>query len=166
MDVLRRRSLRGFFGGLVAGALLGACTGEVEAPPTAAIFPVEAPTTWREVRDCRHSHEHELNHIRVLADDAAYDPYLLWNAPFPVGATLLKLEYDDAACSHLIRYTAMKKLAKGSDLARGDWQWQAASPSLIVEEHAKVSQCVGCHKVHCREDNKTGFDLTCAEEIF
>lgn len=165
--VLHWRSLQGWFGGLAVGvASFCACTGEVEEPPPAPIFPAEAPTSWREVRDCRHSHEHELNHIRVLANDAAHDPYLLWNAPFPVGATLLKLEYDDGACSHLIRYTAMKKLPQGSDPSRGDWHWQASSPARVVEVHAKVSQCVACHKVHCREDNKTGFDLTCAEELF
>lgn len=142
------------------------CTSEPTTPAPEAIFPAEAPTTWRQVRSCRHSHEHELNYIRVVADDLAHDRYLQWDAPFPVGATLLKLEYSDAACQQLVRYTAMRKLAKGADPARGDWRWQATSPERVVDEDAPIKVCVACHQAHCRDDNGTGFDLTCAEEEF
>jgi hypothetical protein len=144
-------------------AALAACSVEPQAAE-APLFPADAPSTWQQVRDCRHSHEHELNHIRVLADPAAVGPYLGWNAPFPVGATLLKLEYDDDACSHLIRYTVMQKRAAGSDVERGDWRWQTVSPAREVLPSATAT-CVGCHRVHCSEADGTGFDLTCAEEL-
>ncbi|MCB9740518.1 MAG: hypothetical protein H6747_14740 [Deltaproteobacteria bacterium] len=105
-----------------------------------------------------------MNHIRVLADDAAHDRYLNWDAPFPVGATLLKLEYDDAACSNLIRYTVMQKREAASDPERGDWRWQTVSPTREVLP-SNTKSCVGCHTVHCKESEGTGFDLTCAEEL-
>lgn len=150
----------------VALALTAACTSEPVVHTVDVIFPTDAPTAWRQVRDCRHSHEHDLNYVRVVANDLAYDRYLKWDAPFPVGATLLKLEYDDAACSHLVRYTAMQKREKGADPDRGDWHWQATSPQRTVDDNASISFCVGCHTAHCRDDNGTGFDLTCAEEPF
>ncbi len=156
-------------GRLAVGVALCAglgCTSEPTTPAPEAIFPAEAPTSWRQVRSCRHSHEHELNYIRVVANDLAHDRYLHWDAPFPVGATLLKLEYSDAACQQLVRYTAMRKLAKGADVARGDWQWQATSPTFVVDTEAAIKVCVACHQSHCRDDDGTGFDLTCAEELF
>ncbi len=147
-------------------ALLGSVVGACATEPSAEVplFPANAPTSWQEVRDCRHSHEHELNHVRVLADLAAAGPYVGWNAPFPVGATLLKLEYDDDACGNLIRYTVMQKRAAGSDPERGDWRWQTVTPKREVVPSPTTS-CVGCHRVHCKDEDGTGFDLTCAEEL-
>lgn len=153
--------------GLVLGCAMG-LTGCVDTPEPAlpvAAFAIDAPTTWREVRTCRHSHEHLLRHIRVLADDLAHDIYLNWNAPYPVDATLLKLEYDDAACTVLMGYTLMKKLAKDADPARHNWLWQRVDLQRHVIDGGAVLPCVDCHVHHCKEADNTGFDLTCAEEI-
>lgn len=147
---------------LALALVLGACGGE-DAP--APVFPEDAPSQWLEMRDCRHSHEHELRHIRVFASPAAEAPYAALSAdtPYPEGAVLLKLEYDDAACTDLLGYTAMQKLAPGANPDGGDWLWQRVSVDREVAEEGAPPRCINCHEEHC--EPPYGYDLTCAEEL-
>lgn len=150
---------------LLAGALMLAgmgCDGSTGPQP---VFPADAERAWAEIRDCRHSHEHELRHIRVFASPTAAEPYqaLSPDVPYPVGATLVKLEYDDAACTDLLGYTALQKLEPGAQPAAGDWLWQRVSADRQVIEEGVLSRCIGCHEEHCTPPY--GYDLTCAEEI-
>src|SRR5690349_15522735 len=73
---------------------------EDAGPPDAGrqpVFPADFERAYQEMRDCRHSHEHELHYIRVLASPSAQEPYLALSpdVPYPEGAILVKLEYDD-----------------------------------------------------------------------
>jgi hypothetical protein len=151
--------------GACALALLPAGCGE-EAPSGAQpVFPENPDLVWREIRDCRHSHEHELRFIRVFASPTAEDSYLALSpeVPYPVGATLVKLEYDDPNCTTLLGYTALQKLAPGEQPEGGDWMWQRVNAGHEVEEEGAMTRCVNCHAVHC--EPPYGYDLTCAEEI-
>src|SRR5688500_17982290 len=59
------------------------------------LFPEDYAATYQEVRDCRNSSEHNLHKVRILADpELAMPAYLGRDQPFPVGAVLLKEEYD------------------------------------------------------------------------
>lgn len=118
---------------------------------------------YGEVRDCRHSHEHELRHIRVFADALALEVYDIWDRPYPVGSTIVKLEYDDEECENLLGYTAMKKLEAGENPAGHDWWWQKLDEDKQVTEEGAPFSCIDCHEHHCAPPD--GFDLTCAEEL-
>lgn len=150
---------------------LAACeTSTVPLP--APIAPLIAPgveATWREARKCRSSHEHWLHAVRVVLNDAAWQPYNTWtpfakdNLAFPAGSLVVKAEYDEPDCSHLIGYTLMRKEKAGYWTEGGDWQWQkldAAGKVLIGGKLGK--QCAHCHVAHCKPPN--GFDLTCTPD--
>lgn len=146
--------------------LASACPPVVESqdagpPPAEAVF--GDLSAYDEVRDCRHSHEHELRYIRVLADALALEVYDLWDRPYPVGSTLVKLEYDDDACETVVGYTAMQKLEDGENPDGHDWWWQKLDPERRVLEEGAPFSCVDCHQHHCEPPN--GYDLTCAEEL-
>ena len=150
---------------LSTGLLLGAgCDPEGPEGPE-PVFPADAEIAWTEIRDCRHSHEHELRFIRVFASPEAEAPYLALSpeVPYPVGAKLVKLEYDDANCTQLLGFTALEKQPPGSLPAGGDWLWQRVSPKREVMEEGAMFRCINCHQEHCEPPH--GYDLTCAEEI-
>lgn len=177
--VILRQATRGVvISALVIGALAcdddGAPSRDASvdagAPPVDAavadpVFPADFAARWREMRDCRFSHEHELRNIRVLASPDAEASYaaLSPDAPYPVGATLLKIEYDDDQCAVPIEYTAMRKLAPGENPAGGDWRWQRVRVDRQVIENGAPWRCINCHTVHCAPP--MGYDLTCAEEL-
>jgi hypothetical protein len=126
-------------------------------------FPADFAQTYLEMRNCRHSHEHELRHIRVFASPGAQLPYknLHLATPYPEGATLVKLEYELAGCNpaDLVEYTVMYK-GKGGE---GDWFWQRVSVDRMVDEEGTLRDCINCHRVHCSPP--FGYDLSCAEEL-
>ena len=162
-----------------------ACDPDSEAPPDAAVdagtdagldggerdprfipvFPEDFEASYIEMRDCRHSHEHELRYIRVLASPTAREPYaaLTPEVPYPVGATLVKLEYDDEGCETVVGYTAMRKQPEGTVPAGKDWMWQKLTVDREVTEGGAPRVCIDCHREHCAPPN--GYDLSCAEEL-
>jgi hypothetical protein len=158
-------------GALAWGVLLGCEEGPDDVPDAgheparAAVFPADFADRYRETRDCRHSHEHELHYIRVLVSADAEAPYaaLSPDEPYPVGATLVKAEYDDELCELLVGYTAYEKRAKGENPAGGDWWWQKLDADENVLEEGAPWRCINCHTVHCAPPY--GYDLTCAEEL-
>ena len=117
------------------------------------------------MRDCRPSHEHELRYIRVFASPSAQESYAALSdaTPYPVGAALVKLEYEDELCAELIEYTSMQKLEPGDNPVGGDWLWQRVSTEREVVENGAPWRCINCHTHHCAPPY--GYDLTCAEEL-
>jgi hypothetical protein len=159
---------------LLAWALL-ACAGcaSDDAPgsdpdagaPLVPLYPEDFESQYLEMRDCRLSHEHELRFIRVLVSPGAEAPYaaLSPDAPYPVGAILVKPEYDEPDCTAPLSYTAMEKLAPGARPEGGDWRWQRVDLDRKVVEDGAPERCVTCHTRHCAPPY--GYDLTCAEEL-
>jgi hypothetical protein len=156
--------------------LVAACGGDDDGPPDAAPdaevdagphphFPADFEQRYEELRDCRFSHEHELRYIRVFASPSAAESYrqLSPDAPYPVGANLVKSEYDDELCTDLREYTEMTKLDADSFPEGGDWLWQRIDPERRVTESGAPTRCTVCHKVHCAPP--FGYDLSCAEEL-
>ena len=137
----------------------GACSGDSAPAP---LFPADYADTYRQVRDCRHSIEHDMSSIRVLADPAAYEPYINRDADFPEGSVVLKEEYDwdDLTCSGpLQRWTVSQRLAPGSSPKALDWAWQKVSTSRKVVS-ADEPRCIVCHtKCGVPPD---GYEGTCA----
>lgn len=133
-------------------------------PGIEVIFPADFEDSYVEMRDCRHSHEHELRFIRVLASPSAQQPYgaLSPDVPYPEGATLVKIEHDDEDCQVRLGFTAMKKLPEGASLQGGDWHWQKVDMQRKVLEDGAPNTCINCHAQHCAPP--FGYDLTCAEE--
>lgn len=140
--------------------LVHGCDGPPASGPR---FPADFQASYRELRDCRNSHEHELRHIRVFASPSAQAPYteLSPRVPYPPGATLVKLEYELPGCraEDFIEYTVLHKLAGGE----GRWLWQRVAPDRRVLEEGAPRRCVACHTFHCAPP--LGYDLTCAEEL-
>lgn len=139
------------------------CSDPVEPPPgPPPLFPADYAATYEEVRDCRQSGDHDLNIIRILADPAALGPYLDRDEPFPVGAVVLKEEYDfvDMACEGPIKqWTVMVRLEDDSAPTALDWRWQRvdAQRNVVAEDEPR---CYGCH-TGCT-DAAGGYDYTCA----
>lgn len=138
---------------LVLALAIGACTDDVE--PT---FPASYAATYTEVRNCRSSSDHDLHRIRVLADPAALGPYQTRTAAFPVGAIVLKAEYDfaDVTCSDdPVEWTVMQKSASPEALG---WVWQRVGADRTVTTENDPS-CITCH-TSCGVA-PDGYDGTC-----
>lgn len=134
-------------------------------PPLVPVFPEDFEARYTEMRDCRLSHEHELRFIRVLVSPSAEAPYaaLSPDMPYPVGAILVKPEYDEPDCTVPLSYTAIAKLEPGANPDGGDWRWQRVDLDHQVVEDGAPERCVTCHTQHCAPPY--GYDLTCAEEL-
>lgn len=138
-----------------AAALFG-CD-EPESDPADAGVPVfadEWASTYVELRGCRLSIEHELEHIRVLADPATAaqfgacldaEPGPDCDQPFSEGAVLLKAQYRDDDCTDLLGFTAVRRQAD-APAAGGGWRWQAVEPDGAVTLDGAPPSCVGCHQ--------------------
>lgn len=128
--------------------VVAACDGGDEPEPQVEpFFPADFASRYTEVRPCMPSGDHDLNHVRILVDDAALDPYLERTAPFPVGAIVLKQEYDfgDTACAGETRqWTVMKRLAEGSAPDTLDWAWQTVDVDRAVVDE-DLPRCIACH---------------------
>ena len=149
---------------LLIALALSACADDPEPAPLEPLFPPDFETAWQEARSCRFSHDHDLRTVRVFADLAAYGPYLDWTGPFPVGATLVKIEYDDATCGTVLGFTAMQKLPAGSAPEARDWAWQRLDASKrVISSDDVPARCVDCHEYHCREPY--GWDWTCGKDL-
>lgn len=168
-----KRGVRGRHRGLLFGALslsLLACTpngggdagpdGGLRSPP---VFPADFAETYTVARPCFLTHEHELRYVQVFADALAYPTYTEFEDPYPVGATIVKIEYDSPdGCEDITQLTAMKKLAAGENTPGGDWWWQQVSPDRRVLEEGAPFRCINCHTEHC--EDPYGYDLTCKPE--
>lgn len=118
-----------------------------DGPQAEPFFPEDFAARYTEVRPCMPSGDHDLNNVRILVDAAAHDPYVDRVAPFPVGAVLLKAEYDfgDAQCSgDPTQWTVMRKLAAGSAPATLDWAWQTVDADRRVLDE-DLPRCISCH---------------------
>ena len=149
---------------MLAVALLALCG--CPGPADDAPFPVEFETEWTEARTpCTLSHDHELTYIRVFADDAALGPYTLRRDFYPPGARLLKVEYTDEACTEIIDYVMMERLADGAAPADLDWRWLRydAGRELVVDRRTEPERCINCHTCHCGMP-PFGWQFTCSLE--
>ena len=145
-------------------ALLAGCSDDDTGDGLEPLFPADYTASYTEVRDCRRSTEHDFNMIRVLADDAALAPYRDRVDPFPVGAVVLKEEYEvgDTECAgEVIQWTVMVKTPEGEAPDQLDWMWQRVGRDRSVREEDGPG-CIGCH-ADCG-DPPDGYDGTCAME--
>jgi len=150
---------------IVAGVLLAACPGDDGddgddgVPPA---FPEDYEDDYVEVRDCRGSGDHDLNNIRILVDPSALPAYEGRMEAFPLGAVVLKEEYDfgDLTCSgELKQWTVMTKLEEGSAPETLGWAWQRVDASRrVVDEDG--SRCISCHQGCGLAPD--GYDWTCS----
>ena len=151
---------------LLVSAISGAagCGGGDDTTDTggdvAPVFPEDYAATYREVRNCRFSLEHDLMHVRVLASPEAFTPYSGRVEAFPPGAVVLKEEYgmDDTDCTGpIVTTTVMQKLDLGSMVTDLVWTWQEVTPA----HHAlpTTPKCVQCHKDCGKAPD--GYDGTC-----
>lgn len=151
---------------LLSSLVTAACSGgddggdDMEETP---FFPADYASTYTEVRDCRGSGDHDLNMVRMLADPVALEPYQGRQQPFPVGAVVIKEEYDfaDADCSGAIKqWTVMKKVADGSSPDTLDWTWQQVDADRNVVS-VDPPRCYACHS-GCGRMEEGGYEWTCA----
>src|SRR5260221_4964197 len=116
-------------------------------PPATPLFDADYATTFTEVRNCRGRSDHDLHNVHVLANPLAMAPYVNRDAEFPVGAILLKEEYDfgDTTCADaIVWWTVMEKLPAGSSPSTLDWHWQKVDNHRSVVTDDEV-RCISCH---------------------
>jgi hypothetical protein len=159
---------RGFVLACLTATLAAGC-GEPEPQPLFDLDEVERE--FVEVVDCRHSHEHDLRHVRVFADPAAaeiFERCVLSGlggrcdvSRFDTGALFVKYEYDLPGCDprELTSYTASLRLDDGDFPEGRDWHWQRLTPAMDVAEDGAPARCIQCHVNHC--DPPDGLDLRC-----
>jgi hypothetical protein len=123
-----------------------ACTDTKSSPKS--LLPASYRTNYTMVRDCRKSGDHDFNYVRVFADPAATDPYLMRTTEFPADSVVVKEEYDpaDVTCGGEIQqWTLMSRLATGTAPTTIDWSWQKVMKDGTVTEDDRG--CIGCHKL-------------------
>lgn len=131
---------------LVLALAAWGCGGD-DPEPVDPFFDVAAVrSTWPEVRDCRLSIEHDAVNITVHTDSASETAYVEGVYPFAEGTIIVKAEHDDSACTELLGFTAMRKLAPGAAPEAGDWAWQRTDADGNVLESGSLLRCVGCHQ--------------------
>lgn len=150
--------------------LAGGCGDEDPGPPP--VFTLEeVERDFVEVVECRPSHEHDLNHVRVFADPEAAEIFVRCVLTglggrcdvdrFDTGARFVKYEYQFADCEpdDLVSYTTSLRLEDGAYPEGLDWHWQRLTPAMEVVEDGAPDRCLQCHINHCREPY--GLDLRC-----
>jgi hypothetical protein len=134
--------------GLVAiNELVAAVNATLNGCPIEPIFPANYRETYSIVRDCRLSIEHGGVMIRVWADPTSAQAYLDEANPLPVGAVVVKEEFEGVDCdtdSELLRWRPMRKEDPGFDPEHGDWAWQWVNADRSVLFNDKTT-CIGCH---------------------
>jgi len=153
--------------GLVAiNELVAAVNATLNGCPIEPIFPANYRDTYSIVRDCRLSIEHGGVMIRVWADPTSAQAYLDEENPLPIGAVVVKEEFEGVDCltdSELVRWRPMRKEAPGFDPEHGDWAWQWVEADRSVLLNDKTT-CIGCHldpecvarDYMCTENGETG----------
>lgn len=148
-------------GAALVGLFLAGCPQPPEPPPDPFV-PADYLATYVEVRSCRQSADHDLNNVRVLVDPAGLVAYRDRTESFPVGATIVKEQYDfgDTDCSGpIVEWTAMQRLEEGSAPEDLDWRWQALDADFQVIADEDLIRCAECHQ-GCRPPE--GYMGTCA----
>lgn len=139
-----------------------ACNDDGDEPAAEPLFPEDYAASFTEARPCMPSGDHDLNNVRILVDPAARVPYEERMEPFPVGAIVLKEEYDfgDTTCTGDVKqWTVMRRLAAGSAADTLDWQWQQVDDARdVVSED--LPRCIACH-TGCGVP-PDGYEGTCA----
>jgi hypothetical protein len=133
-----------------------------DEPTAEPFFPEDYEESYAEVRPCMPSGDHDLNNVRIVVDAAALVPYEERMEQFPVGAVVLKPEYDfgDMTCSGAPKqWTVMRRLAEGSAPDTLDWEWQQvdADRKVVSED---LPRCIACH-TGCGMP-PDGYEGTCA----
>lgn len=161
-------------GGLGLGAGLAGCDdGAAPATPDAYLTWETLALEYAQVLPCRDSHDHDLRSVRILANAAAVERYVQCvrlghpcDAPFEVGATLVKYEYELPGCvpAELVSITVSERLPDGSFPEGGDWRWLRLGPDLKVEEDGAPIRCLDCHRQHCAPPSGLGHELRCVPD--
>ena len=134
--------LRALAIGLLATAVIAGCPSD--EPAAEPLFAAEYASTFREVRSCRRSGDHDLAYVKVWADPVALEAYTTRAMPFPDGSVIVKEEFADPACTSLTGWTAMRREA-GLDPDAGDWHWQRLETDRTVSDDGLVQRCRSCH---------------------
>lgn len=142
----------------LAALSFGCDDGDDPSAPDAAVpvFADDWAERYVELRDCRHSIEHDLEFIRVLADPAAAERFRACVTyeeptdpacadPFAEGAVVLKAQYRDAACTDLLRWSAVRREA-AAPAEGGGWRWQEVGADGTVRVDGAPPACVRCHQ--------------------
>lgn len=125
-----------------------------------AVFLPGYESSYIKLHDCRKSAHPKAKYVTTwLSPDgqSTWDAYAALPAgatgtvDFPEGTVVVKAQFDDAKCATVIGYTAMKKLAAGTDPTNGDWQWQSVDGDGQCDDHDNCdlkAECSGCHKAN------------------
>jgi hypothetical protein len=129
---------------LLTALAVGGCGSDTSQT---TLFPPGYASSYLQVRPCRSSPDHDLNHVLVLADPSSADIYQKRVQPFAPGAVILKPEYefsDDTCTGPIVVLTVMVKLAPGSSPSTLDWHWQKVDPdhNVLTDNEPR---CIGCH---------------------
>lgn len=154
-----------YFAALSLASVVTGC--EPDDPETIdPIYPADWKSTYIEVRGCRGSPDHDLEFVGLWIDpasqarfDECVKPGGTCTGAFDAGATFVKPQYSDPACTDLVRVSAARKEA-GFD-AVGGWRWQEVAYTggkAKVTEDGALQQCYGCHASSACED---AFDTRC-----
>lgn len=140
--------------------IFAACGSDTSTP---AEFPLDYAATYTEVRDCRLSVDHDMENVRVVASPSALVPYMNRTDPFPLGAVLLKEQYDrlDTSCKGpVLDYSVMLRVTSGNGPELMDWDWQHVSSDRAVLSE-DIGRCTRCH-MNCAVQG-VGYAGTCEE---
>jgi hypothetical protein len=115
---------------------------------SATYFPQTWEADYTKVSSCRKSPDHGGLYVEVWADPTSKDLVDDAVPTFPSSAVMVKLEFNDSACTDGTKCMAMRKTGEGA------WEYQVLGGSGNIEKQGKLSECSGCHQAKCAEHDE------------
>lgn len=138
----------------------------IDALAVPPVFPADYAATYALERGCRSSSDHDLQMIKIYVDPTAAPAYEARDAPFPIGALIVKEQYDfgDPDCAGpIVQWTAARHDVESTDVATDHlgWTWQRVHPDRTVDTQDDT-RCYGCHK-DCTDPTMNGYRFMCSQ---
>jgi hypothetical protein len=83
--------------------------------------------------------------VEIYTDQIASKPFDADTGPYPVGARLVKAQYEEQLGGAPKILTVMKKMAAGYDPDHGDWYYGVYGPDLAPLKEGRLQMCINCH---------------------
>jgi hypothetical protein len=146
------------FATLALLATTSACNSDFDAE---VAFAANYQTTYQKLHSCKASQHPAAKYVETWLSPDAKEAWAAYAAlpegstatvALPVGAVLVKTQFDDAACKELKNFTVMEKLAVGAAPTTGDFRWQHVDIDGACLNCDNGSACSSCHtQPACRD---------------
>lgn len=94
-------------------------------------------------------------YCNVYVNELAKQTILSGEGMYAEGSLIIKSKLKNIDDEKPELYTVMRKMPKGYDAARGDWQYMVVSDTFRLLAAGKIDSCIGCHDDYKETDYVT-----------